>query len=176
VFDIITIALWLMLPAYLPNPCAALFGRGTAIDFGRNFTDGRRILGDGKTYIGFFAGTVAGIVIGLVQMLIAPYAPIPFPEFTLTAILCLSIGSLLGDLGMSFVKRRIGLARGAPLPIADQLDFVAGAWILTYLFEREWFLLNFTTWIVVTILIITPIMHLATNIIGYKLGKKDVPW
>jgi len=28
----------------------------------------------------------------------------------------------------------------------------------------------------VTILIITPIMHLATNIIGYKLGKKDVPW
>jgi len=176
VFDIILIALWLMLPAYLPNPCAALFGRGTAIDSGRNFTDGRRILGDGKTYIGFFAGTVAGIVIGLVQILIAPYAPIPFPTFTLAAILCLSIGSLLGDLGMSFVKRRIGLARGAPFPIADQLDFVAGAWILTYLFEREWFLSNFTTWIVVTILVITPIMHLVTNIIGYKLGKKDVPW
>lgn len=177
-FDIIITALWLMLPAYLPNPCAATFGRGTAIDFGRNFIDGKRIFGDGKTYIGFFAGTVSGIAIGIIQIAIVPYFPFFsfFPVFTVKSILCLSIGSLLGDLGMSFVKRRIGLARGAPFPIADQLDFVAGAWILTFLFEREWFLSNFTAWVMITILIITPIMHLITNIIGYKLGRKDVPW
>ena len=174
-FDTIIIALWLMLPAYLPNPCAAFFGRGLAIDFGRNFTDERRILGDGKTYIGFFAGSAAGIMIGLIQMGIVSHYPF-FPLFTLKAIFCLSIGSLLGDLGMSFVKRRIGLERGAPFPIADQLDFVAGAWLLTFLVEREWFVSNFTIWIMITILIITPIMHRITNIIGYKLGKKDVPW
>ncbi|RLG22865.1 CDP-2,3-bis-(O-geranylgeranyl)-sn-glycerol synthase [Methanosarcinales archaeon] len=174
-FDIILTALWLMLPAYLPNPCAATFGQGTVIDFGRNFIDGRRIFGDGKTYIGFLAGTAAGIMVGLIQMIIAPYFPF-FPVFDVKAVFCLSIGSLLGDLGMSFLKRRIGLARGAPFPIADQLDFVAGAWMLTYLFEREWFVSNFTAEIVITVLIITPIMHLITNIIGYKLGKKEVPW
>ena len=174
-FDTIIIAFWLMLPAYLPNPCAAVFGRGPPIDFGRNFTDGRRILGDGKTYIGFFAGSAAGIAIGLIQMWAAPHYSF-FPLFTLKAIFCLSIGSLLGDLGMSFVKRRIGLKRGAPFPIADQLDFVAGAWLLTFIIEREWFVSNFTIWIVITILIITPIMHRITNIIGYKLGTKDVPW
>jgi CDP-2,3-bis-(O-geranylgeranyl)-sn-glycerol synthase len=175
VFDTIIIALWLMLPAYLPNPCAATFGRGLPIDFGRNFTDDRRIFGDGKTYIGFFAGSVAGIMIGLIQMGIVSHYPF-FPLFTMKAIFCLSIGSVLGDLGMSFVKRRIGLERGAPFPIADQLDFVAGAWLLTFLVEREWFISNFTIWIMITILIITPIMHRITNIIGYKLGKKDVPW
>jgi len=175
VFDILITALWLMLPAYLPNPCAATFGRGTAIDFGRNFIDGRRIFGDGKTYTGFLAGTTAGIMIGLIQTMVAPYLPF-FPVFSAKAVLCLSIGSLLGDIGMSFVKRRIGLARGAPFPIADQLDFVAGAWILTYLVEREWFVSNFTAQIVIIVLIITPIMHRITNIIGYKLGKKEVPW
>jgi len=174
VFETILIALWLMLPAYLPNPCAATFGRGTAIDFGRNFTDGKRIFGDGKTYIGFFAGTAAGIAIGAIQIAAQPVSF--FPVLTIKSVLCLSIGSLLGDMGMSFVKRRIGLARGAAFPIADQLDFVCGAWVLTFLFEREWFVSNFTTWVMVTIIVITPIMHLATNIIGYKLGKKDVPW
>ena len=175
VFDTILVAIWLMLPAYLPNPFAATFGRGVTIDFGRNFIDGKRIFGDGKTYIGLFAGTAAGITIGVVQMTIGPDLPF-FPVFTLKSILCLPIGSVLGDLGMSFLKRRIGLARGAPFPVADQLDFVAGAWLLTYLFEREWFISNFTTWIVVTVLIITPVLHRITNIIGYKLGKKDVPW
>ncbi|MEA1864840.1 MAG: CDP-2,3-bis-(O-geranylgeranyl)-sn-glycerol synthase [Euryarchaeota archaeon] len=177
-FEILLTALWLMLPAYLPNPCAATVGRGTPIDFGRNFSDGRRVLGDGKTFIGFFGGSAAGITIGLIQMAIGSQFTLPqfFPELTMKAVLCLSIGSLLGDLGMSFVKRRIGLARGAAFPIADQLDFVAGAWLLTFLFEREWFVSNFTAWIVLVILIITPIMHRITNIIGYKLGKKDVPW
>ncbi|HQL60331.1 MAG TPA: CDP-archaeol synthase, partial [Methanoculleus sp.] len=43
-----------MLPAYVPNSAAALFGGGTPIDSGRTFGDGRRIFGDGKTYRGFF--------------------------------------------------------------------------------------------------------------------------
>ncbi len=42
-------ALWIMLPAYLPNPVAALCGGGTPIDNGKNYSDGKRIFGDGKT-------------------------------------------------------------------------------------------------------------------------------
>ncbi|MFA7152528.1 MAG: CDP-archaeol synthase, partial [Methanoregulaceae archaeon] len=40
-------ALWIMLPAYVPNSVAAATGGGTPIDLGRNFSDGRRIFGDG---------------------------------------------------------------------------------------------------------------------------------
>ena len=31
------VAFWLMLPAYIPNNCAALFGGGTPLDWGRIF-------------------------------------------------------------------------------------------------------------------------------------------
>ena len=49
-------AFWIMLPAYLPNPVAAIFGGGTPIDLGKNFSDGKRVLGDGKTYRGLIFG------------------------------------------------------------------------------------------------------------------------
>ena len=42
-------ALWIMLPAYVPNPVAALLGGGTPIDLRKNYSDGNRIFGDGKT-------------------------------------------------------------------------------------------------------------------------------
>jgi hypothetical protein len=32
-------AVWIMLPAYLPNPIAALFGGGTPLDLGRNYPE-----------------------------------------------------------------------------------------------------------------------------------------
>jgi len=55
-----------MLPAYLPNPVAALCGGGTPIDFGRNFSDNRRLFGDGKTWRGLIVGILAGVMIGLI--------------------------------------------------------------------------------------------------------------
>jgi CDP-2,3-bis-(O-geranylgeranyl)-sn-glycerol synthase len=72
------VAFWLMLPAYIPNNCAALFGGGTPLDGGRIFSDGRRTLGDGKTYRGTIAGTVCGILVGLLQNQIAPARPANF--------------------------------------------------------------------------------------------------
>ena len=53
-------ALWAMLPAYVPNSAAAVFGGGTPIDFGKTCGDGRRIFGDGKTHRGFFGGVLCG--------------------------------------------------------------------------------------------------------------------
>ncbi|WP_268766005.1 CDP-2,3-bis-(O-geranylgeranyl)-sn-glycerol synthase [Methanohalophilus halophilus] len=180
------IAVWLMLPAYLPSPFAALLGGGRPIDGKRTMGDGRRILGDGKTIRGFVAGSLIGIVAGILQTWIAfsriEFMGIRLPPFGYTIpdviipIAALSIGSLLGDLAMSFVKRRIDLKRGAPLPIADQLDFVAGAWILTYLVAPQWFVANFTLNIIIVLLILTPLLHIGTNIIGYVLGIKKEPW
>ncbi|MDO9097260.1 MAG: CDP-2,3-bis-(O-geranylgeranyl)-sn-glycerol synthase [Candidatus Methanoperedens sp.] len=163
-----------MLPAYIANPTAVVFGGGAPIDFGKNWKDGRRILGDGKTFRGLIGGTACGIIVGLVQMNVPSQWSLG--SFTLTTIITLSFGALLGDMVKSFFKRRSGFERGAQLPLIDQLDFVAGAWILTYIFDPVWFSDNFTFWIIITVLLLTPLLHRLTNIIGYYLKLKKVPW
>ncbi len=174
IFAILIKAVWLMLPAYIANPTAVVFGGGTPVDFGKNWKDGRRILGDGKTFRGLVGGTACGIIVGIMQMNVPSQWSLG--SFTLTTIITLSFGALLGDLVKSFFKRRAGFERGAQLPLIDQLDFVAGAWILTYIFDPQWFLNNFTFWIVVTVLILTPLLHRLTNIIGYYIKLKKEPW
>lgn len=179
--ETLVVAVWLMLPAYVPNPAAVLTGGGLPVDLGRRAWDGKRILGDGKTYRGLLGGTFSGIAVGLLQYLVEPYLGIgPYyhlPMAQLVVVLpVMAFGALFGDLVKSFFKRRIGVRRGHPLPVADQLDFVLGAWLLAYLFARAWFLQNFTFWVVVTVLVLTPAIHLVVNIIGYVLGRQDVWW
>ncbi len=173
-FEIMLQAVWLMIPAYIANPMAVVLGGGTPIDLGKNWSDGRRILGDGKTIRGLAGGTLCGILAGLLQIQLSSGDMFEVP--TLTTVMTLSFGALLGDIVKSFFKRRIGFARGAKLPLIDQLDFVVGAWILTYIFEPEWFARNFTIQILITILILTPVLHRLTNIIGYHIKLKKEPW
>src|SRR2546422_10015344 len=56
------LAFWFLLPAYVANPMAVVFGGGTPMDFGRALRDGRRILGDGKTWRGVARGGRSGRV------------------------------------------------------------------------------------------------------------------
>ncbi|WML68136.1 MAG: CDP-2,3-bis-(O-geranylgeranyl)-sn-glycerol synthase [Methanoregula sp. SKADARSKE-2] len=166
-----------MLPAYLPNPAAALFGGGTPIDFGRNYPDGHRIFGDGKTCRGFLMGILLGIVIGWIEIWArGAYGLTRLPEQTFTSIVVLSVGALLGDLAKSFFKRRLGKDRGAKWPVADMYDLVAGALILMLIVNSSWIVANITIPVLLFILILTPILHRSVNIIGYLLHVKEVPW
>ena len=82
-----------MLPAYLPNPVAALLGGGVPVDGGRNFRDGRRIFGDGKTFRGLFLGILAGIGLGLLQIrLSGTYGLDYLPLHTLLSVTLLATG------------------------------------------------------------------------------------
>ena len=177
--NVLIVAFWLMLPAYIPNNCAALFGGGLPLDMGQTFQDGQRTLGDGKTFRGTIAGTVCGILMGLLQNQIAP--TIGLPSFgigyeQLPILLALALGAMLGDIVAAFFKRRLGLKRGAPLFVIDQIDFVMGAWLFTIIIAPNWFWQNFTPSIILIVLIMTPILHRLTNIIGYKMGAKREPW
>lgn len=174
-FATVVLAMWLMVPAYISNPLAVVFGGGTPLDLGLKWPDGQRILGDGKTIKGLIGGTLCGIIAGIFQLYLASFFSIPVVP-TITAIITLSLGALLGDIVKSFFKRRFGLVRGAELPLIDQLDFVAGAWILTYIFEPVWFTENFSKWIILTVLVLTPILHRLTNIFGYNIKLKKEPW
>ena len=170
-------ALWIMLPAYLPNSVAAVTGGGRAIDGGRVFADGRRIFGDGKTWRGLLSGITAGILIGVVQIWARDAASLLIlPELTVPVVILLASGALLGDLVKSFFKRRLNKDQGAEWLIADQYDFVLGAFVMLLVFQYDWVVTTMTPLILVWILIITPLLHRVVNIIGYLTGVKDVPW
>lgn len=177
-------AFWFFLPAYAANPMAALFGGGAPIDGGRVLSDGQRLFGDGKTWRGLGGGVLSGVVVGLVQWAVGPLADPdlsfgPMPK-ALVLIAVLPTGALLGDLLGSYVKRRLGKAKGAKTPGLDWYDFYLGAFALLAVVDYPFFHAHYVAgdaiygFLFVTV--ITPVLHRVVNILGYKLGKKDVPW
>ena len=175
----VAIAFWAMLPAYVPNNAAVLAGGGRPIDAGRTWR-GRRFLGDGKTWRGTAVGILAGagltLVLNAVQPAVADVLGIPLPAFPFVAVVALPAGAMLGDIVASFLKRRTGRERGAAFPILDQFDFVVAAFALTWLLAPEWFLATFTIPVLAVVLVLTPVLHVGTNVIAYALRLKNEPW
>lgn len=150
-------ALYFFIPAYIANTLPGIFGGGPPLDGGRQFSDRKRLLGDGVTVRGFIVGVAGGTAVGALMGR-------PIEGFLL------SLGALLGDSAGSFLKRRLGIKRGAPAPVLDQLNFVAGALILIS------FVASVSLDYIIILLVITPFGHLAVNMIGYSLKLKKVPW
>jgi CDP-2,3-bis-(O-geranylgeranyl)-sn-glycerol synthase len=189
-FNLVAVVLiqsfWLILPAYLPNSFAVIFGGGKPVDLGKKHSDGRRIFGDGKTWRGLIAGITCGILIGYGQLLVE--AQLDYEDFigfgptkiAYIIIILIPVGAMLGDLMGSFIKRRLNKPRGTKLPILDQFDFLIGAWALVLIFNWQWFFERYIYGVnilgLIFILILTLILHRFTNIIGYKIGKKKEPW
>lgn len=166
-----------MIPAYVPNSAAAVFGGGTPINLGKRWSDGRKVFGDGKTYRGFLGGMFCGILAGLVEIWVwSSFNLTALPRQTLLSIALLAAGALLGDLVKSFFKRRLGKERGESWPLADQDDLVIGSFVLILLVYPQWLFENITLPVAAWIVIITPILHRVVNIIGYYIGVKEVPW
>lgn len=180
-------ATWVVLPAYLANSSAVLTGGLGVVDGGRTWR-GDRLLGDGKTWSGLIGGTAIGTVAGLLlQGARGPVADagIAVPDYgafpaLLVLPLATALGALLGDMAASFVKRRIGKARGEPWPGVDQLDFLTGALLLaaatSWAIGSPWFVEAVTLPVLVLILVATPLVHLGANALSYRMGRKEVPW
>ena len=149
-------------PSYVANAAPLLLGGGRPLDGGRNFLDGKRILGAHKTIRGFFAGILGGSLIGLVET--------PFDSRLLIGGFLIGLGTVLGDLVGAFLKRRAGIRPGSPLPVVDQLDFVFGGLLLGQLVFP-------LTWIsILIVVVVTPPIHLVTNYGAYLLGIKRTRW
>jgi CDP-2,3-bis-(O-geranylgeranyl)-sn-glycerol synthase len=181
VFDIYTLveAIWLILPAYAANGLTPILGLKKGlhhIDGGRKF-QGEPLFGEGKTWEGLIFGTFVGGLIGLVEMLAYPYLPFSISPVPLNIVpmsiilgLFLGFGAMFGDLAGSFIKRRLKIPRGRPAPVLDQEDFIAGALAFSLLLiplEIDW---------VILLAVITFIIHIAANMIGYMLRIKKQPW
>jgi CDP-2,3-bis-(O-geranylgeranyl)-sn-glycerol synthase len=157
------LALYIIVPIYCTNGAPVIFGGGRPIDFGRCFTDGERILGDHKTIRGFISGLTVGFIVAMFES--------HFVSSNLFAVAILaSLGALLGDLGGAFVKRRFKIKPGALLPGVDQLDFVVGAILLVSS------VFQITVGSLLIVILVTPPIHLLTNVGAYFLRLKSNYW
>ncbi len=169
----------LILPEWIANGSPPVISKIVKnvhpIDFGKTFIDGKRILGDGKTFEGYVGGVLSGYALSLIiyTMLILALPdicrvyviPRPLDVFILCNL------ALLGDMLGAFIKRRLGLPRGAPAPILDQLDFMAFPMLYMYL------VLHVTDVMVYILMVVLTVgMHYFTNFVAYKLGIKREPW
>lgn len=175
-------AVYFMLPAYVANLSGLAFGGGTPVDGGKDYKDGRRLIGNGVTWKGLQNGTILGTLVGVVLGMIGTF----FGDLSvltggiidlhvygsviggLILGFLMAFGALLGDLVGSFIKRRIGLQSGEPAPLMDQLDFVVGALVLSLLVVQ----ISWKFFLIIAVL--TLVLHLGSNCIAYLIGIKDV--
>jgi CDP-2,3-bis-(O-geranylgeranyl)-sn-glycerol synthase len=158
------VAVYIAIPTYVANSTPVLLGGGIPIDRGGNFIDGRRIFGNNKTVKGFASGLVLGTLAAVGEA-----AFFANQSLFLVGIVA-SLGALLGDLIGAFVKRRLDIAPGNPLPIVDQLDFILGAIILAFP------LLPVSAGAFLILLVATIPIHLLANAVAYLLGLKRRLW
>ena len=158
------------IPIYISNGLALVFGGGPAMDFGKRFFDGKELLGEGKTFrgtlAGIFFGSLGGAIVAVFIPQLAAFLPVDYFQY---AVL-LSMGAMLGDIAASFVKRRLGIERGAHFFLIDQLDFLVGGIALGAIMfvpapEQVVFLAVFTF-----------SMHKFANLIAFQSRMKKVPW
>ncbi len=91
-------------------------------------------------------------------------------------MIALPLGSMTGDIVASFLKRRLNIERGSSLPMIDQIDFLIGSISSVFLFSNLWAIEVFKSSIIISLLVLTPLLHLGSNIIAFKLDIKEEPW
>ena len=166
----IAAAMWFIFPAYCANAAPVIFGGGKPMDFGKTFFDGKPFLGSHKTWRGFFAGLIVGTLVGLVQTLI--YEQVLFEystqfQYSILLGFVMSLGALTGDLIESCIKRRISRSPGSSLPVADQIDFILGAFLFSIPVSPP------SLSAALIILLITIPIHLLTNMGATLLNMKN---
>lgn len=175
----IILSLIMFIPSYIANPVAVVTGGKIIIDGGKTFR-GKRIFGDHKTLSGLIGGILFGFLAGLILQLIGEvWSPLKYDSNIVVAmeiIFILSSGSMLGDLIGSFIKRQLGYQPGKEALFLDQYPFALTSLFLLFIFSPNIFIRIFPLPGVIAILIVTPLLHRAVNIIGFKMKMKDVPY
>lgn len=158
--------LYFMLPAYAAN-MAPPFVRFWP---GWNRPIHTRLLGTHKTVLGFAIGVATAMLVTAIQAAIpTPLARVDYQHWFWLG-LGFGVGAMAGDSGKSLLKRKLGIAAGAPWVPLDQLDFVLGALALV----GAWAGLSWRE--IALILIVSLIGDLLVNRIAYALRIKDTPW
>jgi len=172
--------IYLLLPAYFAN-MAPVFNNNLfkkqkfyPMDFNAKL-NGKPLFGEHKTWNGLIAAIIIAILVSLIQHLLSRYpffwefGFFSYNNWVLIGLL-MGFGAIIGDLTKSFFKRRIGKKPGERWVPFDQLDFIIGALIfLSFFYKIE-------AKIIIYALIISIILHITTNHIGFYLGMREAKW
>lgn len=174
-------ALYYALPIYFAN-MAPIFTKNIfqklarPIDFGKTWK-GKPILGRNKTFRGLAAGIVFGIATALVQYMLYDleiFRGISIFDYTLGSSIMMGalmgFGAIFGDTAESFLKRRAGIEPGKPWIPFDQLDFVIGGMLFSFLIFIA--PINYMA----IIFIASPIGHMLINRIAFYLRIRKERW
>ncbi|MEM4633677.1 MAG: CDP-2,3-bis-(O-geranylgeranyl)-sn-glycerol synthase, partial [Candidatus Anstonellaceae archaeon] len=164
-----------ILPSYFANATPVVLGGGTPIDFNKKMWDKNRVFGRGKTIRGFFAGIFAAILVGSAQALALPGTWLDLypgsPSHYVFAGTLLGLGTMVGDLAGSFVKRRQGMEQGKPSFLLDQLSFLLFALLFAYPVASQHIYPESAAFLA----LVTYFVHAGANILANKIGLKKVP-
>jgi len=162
--------IYLLLPGYFANMSPVFFKKMNFLNYPTDFNkklNGKRILGENKTFRGIFFGVLVSIPIAYLQKLInLENTIINYDNFILIGFL-LGFGALFGDLIKSFFKRRLNISPGKPFIPFDQVDHV----VFSLLFLSLFYKINFNVF-AIAVLTTFP-LHMIINYIGYKLKLRD---
>lgn len=162
-----------MLPAYIANMAPVLFKnklKFLAIPISPKH------LGSHKTYRGFIVAVILGLIVFYIQKILfsVPFfnsiSVFDYNMFLFWPGFLLSFGAIFGDSVKSFFKRRAKIKPGKPWPIFDQIDYSIGAIVFSMP------VINYTVSFALTIIILSAILHVLSNHLGFYLGVRDVKW
>lgn len=142
---------------------------------------GRRLFGDNKTWRGALFMT-GGVILAAAALSRWPWYWDHVPHAVRSAGagvfgLLLGLGTVLGELPNSFLKRQLGIAPGTQrrsaagtlLSIFDQGDFVLGIWLLLapiWVMSVAQAALAFC---------VVAAVHMVVNLVGYRIGARSAP-
>lgn len=177
-------ALWVFLPltgSFLAHAPVLRFGLlqplARPLDGGATLR-GRRIFGENKTWRGALTMGAGVVLMTLVLSRLPEYwskLPLPIQRSGPLLFGCLlGLGTVLGELPNSFLKRQLDIPPGAQrrsiagtaLSILDQGDFVPGVWLLL---SPIWLMSPAQA---AAAFLLVVVVHLAFNRIGYAIGAR----
>ncbi len=163
--------LYFFLPAYVANMAPVVF---RFIPYGAKPIS-EKVFGKHKTIRGLIVGTLMGGLVFFLQQVayrlgFDTLALIDYADFPLIYGFLLGAGALLGDLLKSYYKRKDGIAPGEKWIPFDQLDFVVGGIAFSF------FVYVPSIGVVVTLLIISPLLHIGVNHLAFWLGIRKEKW
>ena len=164
--------IWLIIPAGFANIAPVLFRSINFLSYPIDFKStykGKVILGENKTFRGFFFGILFAIIAIKIQVMLYPYAEeisvIDYGGENIYKIgFLLGFGALIGDVTKSFFKRRIGIKPGDSWIPFDQIDWIIGSLLMLQI------CIPLQTIYITTSIVLFGLLHPIFNFISYKFG------
>jgi CDP-2,3-bis-(O-geranylgeranyl)-sn-glycerol synthase len=176
ILNLIVSSLYFMLPAYFGNMAPIIVKKyflflAKPIDHGLKFK-GKPVFGKNKTWRGLIFGPIFGIITAYIQFKLNLSINIINYDYWLYIGFLMGFGALLGDIVESFFKRQCNVKPGQRFFPWDQVDFVIGALLLSFFFIPATIRFN----VIITLLILSPLLHISVNHLAYYLKIRNEKW